>query len=575
MTIRFFSKSTRYSDFSNFANYPIEIDGIVWPTSEHYYQAQKFDAPERQARIRELPKAAAAKRYAKKYRAEIAKDWDGRKDAVIERALRAKFTQHRSLRALLVGSGDEKIEEDSAKDFYWGTGADGTGQNKLGTMLMQLRAELQSSAAGADTTGAAFLSWLGPLRRFAEIGIAGYPREVRIRLAIINVMALLIAATSMTYVATYASFGVAKYWPLIAVNLALVTVALLSPLAHRINDCAAMIVIWVAEYAALFFFVRELGHNSGIQLNYIIGAAVAFAICGLGHIRLVVAAVLSGLALHLAAWFLYPPESARIEADVALLANLYVSSAVTTFGIVALVVGYALTKADRARAEADRLLANILPGPVIERLKQDPATRIADAVPDASVLFTDLVGFTALSKELGAARTVEILDGLVTEFDRLAAEHGVEKIKTIGDGYMAVAGVSRRQTDHCQRLARLALALPKVVARLSEAHDVDLRIRIGIASGPVMAGVIGADKFSYDVWGETVNFAARLESHSLPGEIQVSAEVREALDGGFLMTERGPISIKGVGTRETWFLIEEASSGSTARPDGAAPRTSP
>jgi adenylate cyclase len=319
-----------------------------------------------------------------------------------------------------------------------------------------------------------------------------------------------------------------------------------------------MVLIWVAEYAALFFFVRELGHNSGIQLNYIIGAAVAFAICGMGHIRLVVAAVLSGLALHLAAWFLYPPGSARIAADPALLHNLYFSSAVTTFGIVALVVGYALNKADRARAEADRLLANILPEPVIDRLKSDPTQRIADAVPDASVLFSDLVGFTALSKELGAARTVEILDGLVTEYDRLAAEHGVEKIKTIGDGYMAVSGVSQAQADHCQRLARLALAMPKVVAALAKAHDVDLRIRIGIASGPVMAGVIGSDKFSYDVWGETVNFAARLESHSLPGEIQVSAEVRDALGDGFLLTERGPVSIKGVGTRVTWFLIEEA-----------------
>jgi len=401
------------------------------------------------------------------------------------------------------------------------------------------------------------LKWLGPLRRFAEIGIAGYPRETRIRLAIINVMALLIAFSSMTYVVTYASFGAVKYWPLIAVNLALVAIALLAPLAHRINEIAAVVLIWVAEYAALFFFVRELGHDSGIQLNYIIGAAVAFAICGWGHIRLVVAAILSGLALHLAAWFLYPPGSARIAADPALLHNLYISSAVTTFGIVALVVGYALNKADRARAEADKLLANILPEPIIDRLKQAPEGRIADAVPDASVLFSDLVGFTALSQKIGAARTVEILDGLVTEFDRLAAEHGVEKIKTIGDGYMAVAGVSQHQDDHCARLARLALALPKVVAAVSKKHDVALRIRIGIASGPVMAGVIGADKFSYDVWGETVNFAARLESHGLPGEIQVSSEVRDALDGAFLLTERGPISIKGVGTRQTFFLIEE------------------
>ena len=401
------------------------------------------------------------------------------------------------------------------------------------------------------------LKQLGPLRRFAEIGIAGYPREVRLRLAIINVMALLIAFASVTYVVTYASFGVMKYWPLIVVNLGLVVIALLAPLAHRINDIAAIVLIWVAEYAALFFFVRELGHNSGIQLNYIIGAAVAFAICGWEHIRLVIAAVLSGLVLHLAAWFLYPPDAARIAADPALLHNLYVSSAVTTFGIVALVVGYALNKADRARAEADKLLANILPEPIIDRLKDGQDTRIADAVPDASVMFSDLVGFTALSQEIGAARTVDILDGLVTEFDRLAAEHGVEKIKTIGDGYMAVSGVSQHQADHCARLARLALALPKVVAAVSKTHDVELRIRIGIASGPVMAGVIGADKFSYDVWGETVNFAARLESHGLPGEIQVSSEAREALGDAFLLTERGPISIKGVGTRETWFLIEE------------------
>jgi len=409
------------------------------------------------------------------------------------------------------------------------------------------------------------LSRLGPLRRFAEIGIADYPREERIRLAIINVMALLIAVTSMTYVATYASFGVVKYWPLIAVNLGLMAIALLAPLAHRINDIAAVVLIWVAEYAALFFFVRALGHNSGIQLNYIIGAAVAFAICGLGHIRLVVAAVLSGLALHLATWFLYPPGSARITADVGLLHNLYVSSAVTTFGIVALVVGYALTKADRARAEADRLLANILPEPVIDRLKQAPGARIADAVSNASVLFSDLVGFTSLSQELGVARTVEILDRLVTEFDRLAALHGVEKIKTIGDGYMAVAGVSRPQSDHCQRLARLALALPGLVATLSKTHDVDLRVRIGIASGPVMAGVIGADKFSYDVWGETVNLAARLESHGLPGEIQVSADVRDALGEEFLLTHRGAVPIKGVGTVETWFLIEDASAGRDAK----------
>jgi adenylate cyclase len=152
---------------------------------------------------------------------------------------------------------------------------------------------------------------------------------------------------------------------------------------------------------------------------------------------------------------------------------------------------------------------------------------------------------------------VSLLDQVVTEFDRLAAAHGVEKIKTIGDGYMAVAGVSRPQKDHLLRLARMVLLLPDLVRRLSAAHGVDLKIRVGIASGPVMAGVIGTDKFSYDVWGETVNLASRLESHGVPGEIQVSGAVREELGDGFVFEPRGPIEVKGVGRLETWLLKGE------------------
>ena len=404
---------------------------------------------------------------------------------------------------------------------------------------------------------APFFTWLGPFARFAEFGTADYPRNVRRRLTIVNVMAWMIAASSAVYAVMFAAFGVEAYWPLIAVNLVLIVFALLAPLAHRINDVAAALLICGAEFVALFFFVRELGHDSGIQLNFIVVAAVAFAICGMGHIRLVIGAVAIALALHLAVWFLYPPSAARVAADPFLLHNLYVSSAITTFCLIALIVGYAFTLADRARAEADALLANILPEAIAERLKSRSGERVADAVEDASVLFTDLVGFTQLSKELGADRTVAILDQMVTEFDQLAATHGVEKIKTIGDGYMAVAGVSQKADDHAMRLARMALRLPKLVARLSETHGVDLRIRIGIASGPMMAGVIGANKFSYDVWGETVNVASRLESHGLPGEIQVSGPVFKELHDGFVLEPRGSIDVKGVGQLETWLLKEE------------------
>ena len=419
-------------------------------------------------------------------------------------------------------------------------------------------------ASVSEAQNAPLFAWLGRLARYAEAGTAGYPRPVRRRLAIVNLMAFLIAIFSAIYAVVFALHGMA-YWPLIVVNLLLVAAALLVPLAHRINDIAGAILICIAEFIALFFFVRELGHASGIQINYIITAAVAFAVCGLARMRLIAAVILAGLALHLAAWFLFPPEAAKIAAPAGLLANLYISSAATTFGIIALIVGYAFSVADKARAEADSLLANILPEAIAERLKERPGERVADSVTEASVLFSDLVGFTGLAQKLGVTRTVALLDAIVTEFDQLAAAHGVEKIKTIGDGYMAVAGVSRPQSDHLARLARMALLLPALVDRLSAAHGVDLKIRVGIATGPLMAGVIGTDKFSYDVWGETVNLASRLESHGLPGEIQVSAAVKAGLGDGFLCEPRGEIEVKGVGRIETWLLKSCPESGPMPR----------
>ena len=420
---------------------------------------------------------------------------------------------------------------------------------------------MNQDASVAAPCDAPLFTWLGPLSRLAELGTKGYPRPIRRRLTIVNAMAFLIAVFSVIYAGVFAYYDMHDYRYLIALNLLLMFIVLLVPLAHRISDLAGALVITAAEYTALFVFVWSFGHNSGIQINYIIAAAVAFAIYGLDYLRLTVSLILVGLALHLAAWFLFPPEHALFNAERSLLDNLYVSSAVTTFCIIALIVGYAFTVADTARAEADALLVNILPEPIAERLKERPGTRVADSVGNASVMFTDLVGFTPLAQRLGAARTVAILDQVVTEFDRLAASHGVEKIKTIGDGYMAVAGVSLPRPDHLPCIARMALGLPDLVERLSAAHGVELRVRVGIAVGPVMAGVIGTDKFSYDVWGETVNLASRLESHGLPGKIQVSAEVRDALGDSFVFEPRGAVEVKGIGRLETWLLKGERAPG--------------
>lgn len=216
-----------------------------------------------------------------------------------------------------------------------------------------------------------------------------------------------------------------------------------------------------------------------------------------------------------------------------------------------------LMLAEQALAEAQALLAKILPDFVIERLKAEPERPITDSVPDASVLFADIAGFVGIAKRLGGERTVSLLNDLIRQFDDLAARHGVEKIKTMGDGYMAVAGVPRPQADHCKRLARLAIDMQVAAARASEKTGIKIRLRIGIASGPVTAGVIGFNKFTYDVWGDTVNLAARLEQLAACEEILVSEQAKAHLGADFQFSSRGTLQIRGLGTSEGWVLEGE------------------
>lgn len=218
---------------------------------------------------------------------------------------------------------------------------------------------------------------------------------------------------------------------------------------------------------------------------------------------------------------------------------------------------YAVDRAEdqlnRALARSEKLLLNILPAPIADRLKTKPGT-IADNFPSVTVLFADIVGFTPLSARLPGRQLVEILNDIFSMFDRSAERHRVEKIKTIGDAYMVVGGLPDVRDDHAGAVCEMALEMQAAVAAYSAATGVDINIRIGIHTGPVIAGVIGTKKFCYDLWGDTVNTASRMESHGLPGCIQVSDATYQLLSDRYRFADRGTITLKGKGEVRAWFL---------------------
>ena len=208
---------------------------------------------------------------------------------------------------------------------------------------------------------------------------------------------------------------------------------------------------------------------------------------------------------------------------------------------------------EQERARSDALLHNILPKEIATRLRTEPGA-IAEAADDVSVLFADIVGFTPFAEALPPDEVVKLLDGLFTVFDDLCGQHGVEKIKTIGDAYMAVAGVPRPDQDHAVSIAELALDMQAATVLFAEHWPGPLALRIGISSGPVVAGVIGHRKFAYDLWGDTVNTASRMESHGIPGRIHVSGTTHALLGDRYTFGEPQVTDVKGKGSVETYLL---------------------
>ena len=208
---------------------------------------------------------------------------------------------------------------------------------------------------------------------------------------------------------------------------------------------------------------------------------------------------------------------------------------------------------DRRRKQADQLLLNILPRSIAEQLEYEPDQIVAESIESASVLFADVSGFTPLSEGMAASDLVNLLDEVFSAFDGMVEQRGLEKIKTIGDCYMVAAGVPEPRADHASVLTDLALAMRECVATRTFLGKT-LSFRIGIHSGPLVAGVIGRKKFIYDLWGDTVNTASRMEAHGVPGSVQITEATRKLIEPEFTCEPRGIIPVKGKGEMPVWFV---------------------
>ena len=204
------------------------------------------------------------------------------------------------------------------------------------------------------------------------------------------------------------------------------------------------------------------------------------------------------------------------------------------------------------RARSDALLGLMMPDRVAERIK-DGETHVADRYDPVTVLFADIVGFTPMAQDMEPERLVAVLDRLFTVFDECIGDHGLEKIKTIGDAYMVASGLDGRP-DRPETVVRAGFAMQRALADFNRREGTDFVLRIGVNRGPVVAGVVGSRRFTYDVWGDTVNTAARMESHGVPGEVQVSGPVMDAVAGAFSGRSRGVIDVKGKGPMEVWLV---------------------
>jgi adenylate cyclase len=347
-------------------------------------------------------------------------------------------------------------------------------------------------------------------------------------------------------------------WRVVITSFIPAVIFALTPLLHRFGELVAPLGFFTCAYVAISLTCWLTGTGWGQEFYFLAVATLVVLVFGIEHIVLasVLVAVAAGLAISLKILVhtgVQPAPTVTLGLIFSVVGSCVVVAATVLFALREIARAEQALELEYQRSKS--LLDNILPAGIAERLKTPTAGIIADKYDDASILFADIAGFTQWASDNTPAELVRFLNQLYTSLDRLVDQHGLEKVKTTGDCYMVVSGVPSPRRDHLEALASLALDLAATVAGLHDPQGRPIPLRIGLAAGPVVAGVVGARRFFYDVWGDAVNVASRMESTAAEGRIQVPRGVYERLQQAFTFEERGEVDVKGKGVMHTWYLM--------------------
>lgn len=387
-----------------------------------------------------------------------------------------------------------------------------------------------------------------------------------------NIISAMVSLMTIPYILLYALYDWYGLLPAIIAFSPQIILYALTPFFHRFGPTSAALYLCCIWLIFGIGYCMFFGRESGLQFYFLAGAAASLLVFGPERLILSACVTIVALIAFLATETVFVAPLGFIRVEPIFLDTLYYLTVPFAFLLIFTTSYFAFKEASQAELAleseyefSERLLQNILPRAVAIRLRDHRTQLVADQIPSATILFADIVNFTPRAARWQPQQVIAFLGRVFSQFDAIASAHGLEKIKTIGDAYMVAGGLPEPKPDHEAAVARMALDLLDCCRQISQQVGEPVEVRIGLDTGPVVAGVLGPNKLLYDVWGDTVNTAAHMESHGVAGRIQVADCLKKRLEDRFDFELRGDIEVKGKGAMRVWFLTGAKSDPITSR----------